>query len=71
MKLYRNKYIIGLYTYDIYELPIAILNNAREFSEYTGASIYSACTILKRAYDNKLNYVIIDGKRVKIELVKY
>ena len=69
MKYYKNKYLIGLYTYDVYELPIAILNNANEFAEYMDIPIQFARKIISYSYNKQQSYVIINHQKVKIELV--
>lgn len=71
MKYYKNKYIIGIYTNDIYETCLTIVDNKKEFAELMGISINIAAITLSKAFNKKLNYIIYAGKRAKIEFVKY
>lgn len=69
-KLYRNKYTIGLYTDDIYELCITVLDNISEFADYAQVSQSVATLSLYYAFTKQRDHVIINGKRVKVEFIE-
>jgi len=61
--------LIGIYTYDKYELCITILESITQFAEYTGCSLRVAKVTISKAKHNKIDYIIVDGKRRKIEFI--
>lgn len=67
--MYKGKYIIGVYTYDKYELCETILDSAEEFAEYAEVSINVARRALSVIFNHKQDSVFIDGKRKKIEFI--
>ena len=67
--MYKKKYLIGIYSYDRYELCEAILEDAYEFSEYIGAPVDTARVILSQVFHHQTNYIIIEGRRKFIEFI--
>lgn len=61
--------LIGIYTYDKYELCITILESIMQFSKYVGCSLGTARSTISKAKHGKVDYIIIDGKRRKIEFI--
>lgn len=66
---YRNKYIIGLYTMDKYETCITVVDNLHEFAKLMEITPHDASVILRKAFNKKINYIIFNHFRVKIEFV--
>ena len=69
--MYKGNYIIGIYTYDKYELCETVLDSAQEFSEYIGISLERARKTLSRLFHHKINYIVNDGRRKKVEFIPY
>lgn len=67
--MYKGKYIIGIYTYDRYELCEAILENAIEFADYVGIPVHTARSILSHIFNHWTNYILVDGRRKKVEFI--
>ena len=67
--MYKKDYIIGIYSYDDYELCETILESAQEFAEYTETSLSVARTILSRLFHNDYECVVINGKKKKVEFI--
>ena len=67
--MYKKQYLIGIYSYDKYELCETILESSYEFMEYVGCSLNVARATLSKLFHNKLEYVVINGRRKKIELI--
>jgi len=61
--------LIGIYTYDKYELCEAIFENIIKFAKYVGCSINMARVIICKAKQHQLDYILIDGKRKRIEFI--
>ena len=67
--MYKRNYLIGIYTYDKYELCEAILESPEEFMQYANLTINVARAILSKVFHNQTEFVIIDGRRKKIEFI--
>lgn len=67
--MYKNKYLIGIYSYDKYELCETILESAEQFSEYVGINLNTARSKLSQIFNHKSNYVVIGGKWKKVEFI--
>lgn len=67
--MYKKDYIIGIYTYDRYELCETILESAYEFAEYVGTTLNAARNCLSRLFHHQSDYIIIDGRRKKVEFI--
>ena len=67
--MYKGKYLIGVYTYDKYEMCETILDSAHEFAEYAEINLNLAREILSMIFHHKQESVFIDGRRKKIEFI--
>ena len=61
--------LIGIYTYDKYELCETILESVIQFADYVGCNIQTARMTISKARHNKIDYIIINGRRKKIEFI--
>lgn len=61
--------LIGIYTYDRFELCETVLENVVEFARYVGCSINVARVTISKAKHHLINYIVIDGRRKKIEFI--
>jgi len=66
MNLYRNKYLIGIYTYDIYETCITVLENAKQFADFVKTNQNTANAILSKLYNKKTLFIVINSKKYKV-----
>lgn len=62
--------IIGVYTYDKYELCETILESVFQFSKYVGCSLAVAKVTISKIKHNAVDYIIVDGRRKKVEVIK-
>ena len=67
--MYKGVYIIGIYSYDKYELCETILDNVNEFAAYVGLSLNVARSKLSQIFNHKSEYVVINGKWKKVEFI--
>lgn len=57
-KLYKNKYIIGIYKKnDIYQFPFAILNNEEDFSNFFKISLHNAKVKLGKIFKGRNHFL--------------
>ena len=69
--MYKKTYIIGIYTYDEYELCETILESAQEFAEYIGISLERSRKTLSHLFHHKISYIVNEGRRKKVEFIPY
>lgn len=69
--LYRNIYNIAVYS-DIKdeETLLALCDNVKEFAEFLKTSINSASTILKKLWDKKSSYIVVNHAICTVEFIK-
>lgn len=67
--MYKGQYMIGIYTYDELELCENIMDTANEFAEYLNISLSLARVILSKVFHGVTNYIIVNGRRKKIEFI--
>lgn len=62
--------IIGIYTYDKYELCETILETTIGLARYVGCSLGTASATISKVKKHLIDYIVIDGRRKKIELIE-
>jgi len=67
--MYKGTYLIGIYSYDKYELCETILESTKEFMEYAEIDLNTASAILSKVFHHKTEYIIINGKKKNIEFL--
>lgn len=70
-KLYKNKYLIGLYrTKPDDDSLVALCDNGREFADTFNISINNALTTLKNAFDGKTKHFRYNGELLEIYFIE-
>lgn len=67
--MYKKNYLIGIYTYDKYELCITVLEGIQQFMEFTNTSHHCAICTLSKMWKKIQDYIIVDGRKCKVEFI--
>ena len=71
MKLYRNKYLIGIYGPLCEGEPLlALVDNIREFAKLMNIKYTNAKVILNKLWNKHNNFIIYCGRRCTVEFIK-
>lgn len=71
MKLYKNKYNIGIYGPENEgETLLALVDNLSEFASLMGITVYNAATILHRVFVDRTLRIRFNGKLCQVDFVE-
>lgn len=68
--MYKGKYLIAICSNDKYELCEALFDSILKFSQYVGCSLNRARVVMSLVHKHKLEYVVINGRFKKVELIE-
>jgi len=69
-KLFKNKYLIGIYAPECEgETLLGLCDNAKEFSEFMGITYKNAHDILTKLFLGIRHYIRFCGKICKVEFI--